>query len=574
MLLFAHARGQQGRRARTFRTREKVIPVRDKAHKRLKAFLLCLVVLFGSVGLTVFGPASPVRADDGGYPHATMACIHAPYATDGTGYWCSGYSWGPNHNNPNTIYSTRGYAYRNCTDYVAWKLQSLGVASGWTSGLGNGGDWYTNAANKSGLDRGTVPKVGAAAIVPSDTPGYGGYGHVAYVEKVDKDANGAVTSITVSEYNYDLGGHFGTRTGKPSSMKFTQFVYFGDKMTDPPGNPGSGGSTSSTPAVLAVKRTTDPSGVRQVYAATQSAVTEAWWVPGGDGVHTSEIIHIAQGNIVGFDKVNLPDGKQALYTAVPDGIWETWWGSDGALHHNQIITGMSGVRQVIADNRYESGEFVHRLYVLAQDGPHGVWWKDGGDGIHNDLLDSISGPVTMTNSIGPDGAYQLYVATPSWVYELWWFSGGGIHHGGIMNISQGDIRSLGKGGNLPDGGQLLYTGTSTTAWQSYWNSGTGVSHGTIAQSQVNAIQIEKDVYNGVHQLYLATGDHVQEYWWNGPNSGTSTLIDIAQNNIKAFDKSNDGADQQVYTASGDIVWETWWRSGVGPTSSILFHVSR
>jgi hypothetical protein len=340
-------------------------------------------------------------------------------------------------------------------------------------------------------------------------------------------------------------------------------------------NPGNSPPVTSIPIVTHVKRTTGPDGVREVYASTMSTVTEAWWYPGGDGVHTDELIHISQENIVGFDKVNEPDGAtQSLYTAVPDGVWETWWRPSDGTHSAKIVTGLTGVRQVIAAPTMINGQYTHRLYLLAEDGPHEVWWRDGGDGLHTSLLNNISGPVTMTKSTGPDGVDQLYVATPTWVYELWWWPGQGVHNGSIINITQGDIRSLSKGANLSDGGQLLYTGTSTTAWQTYWNSSVGPSHGTIATGQTGAIQVEKDVYNGVHELYLATGDHVQEYWWNGPSSGGGELIRISQNNITSFDKSSDGADQQVYTASGDLVYETWWRAGVSPTSGVLFRVAR
>lgn len=504
--------------------------------------------------------ASPAWADDGGYPYATY---------DGPGSVPSQWIWYDPAGK--SMYSGYGYAYRNCTDYVAWKLQSLGVADSWTRGLGNGGDWYDNAAGKTGLDRGTTPKVGAAAVVPSSTPGYGGYGHVAYVEAVNSDG-----TISVSEYNYDLKGDYHTRSGSPASMNFTEFVYFGDKMTNPPsGSSGSSGSGGTTPQIIALKRTTDPSGVRQVYAATNTAVTEGWWIPGGDGVHTHEIITIAQHNIVGFDKVNLPDGTQAVYTAVPDGVWETWWKPDGSTGTTKIVTGLSGVKGVIAYNDTENGQFVHHLYILAGDGPYEAWWKDGGDGVHLSLLTSISGGVTFTQSLAPDGSMQLYVATPTWVYEVWWAIGNGVVHSDtIINITQGDIRSLSKGDNLPDGTQLLYTGTSTTAWQSAWGgSVNGIAQGTIATGQVNAIQVKKTVTNGVHQLYLATANHVQEYWWNDTASGGGTLITISQNNIGAIDKIDDGSAQDLYTGAGNWVYETWWGSAQSPSTNALFSVA-
>lgn len=540
---------------------------------RVKAFFLALGVLLGSAGLVFFGPATTARADDGGYPDATKPCIWSPYKSDGSGYWCAGYEWGPDHNNENTIYSGRGYAYRNCTDYVAWKLQSLGVADSWTRGLGNGGDWYDKAANKNDLGRGDTPKVGAAAIVPSNTPGYGGYGHVAYVEAVDKDSSGTVTSITVSEYNYDLGGHFNRRSGKPSDMKFTKFVYFGDKMTDPD-SPGRSSSTA-TPQIFQIKRTTDPSGVRQVYAATNTAVTEGWWVPGGDGVHLHEVIKIDQQNIVGFDKVNLPGGTQAVYAATSDGVWESWWKPDGSSGQSKIVSGLGGVKGVYAYNTTENGQFVHHLYILAGDGLYEAWWKDGGDGVHLSRLTNINGGTTFTVGEASANVMQFYVATPTWVYEVWWIPGSNnIHTGTILNITQGDIRQLAKAETLADGTQRLYTTTSTTVWESAWGGGrNGIQNTAKVVSQTNGVMSKKTVGGGADQLYVATGAKVQEYWWTSSNSGGGTLIDITQGNIGAIDKVNDGSAQQLYTAAGQWVYETWWGGGSSPSRSGLFSVS-
>lgn len=345
-----------------------------------------------------------------------------------------------------------------------------------------------------------------------------------------------------------------------------------DPNTDPPIT----STPPPPPTILQVKRTLAPDGTtHEVYAATNSTVTEGWWHPGGDGVHTDQIINISQNNIVGFDKVNMPDGAtQAIYTAVPDGVWESWWRSGTGVSSSKIVSGLSGVRQVIVANAYEGSQFVHRLYLLAQDGPYEVWWKDGGDGVHVDRLNNITGGVAMAAGTGPDGAYEVFVATPTWVYELWWFPGGTVNARTILNITQGDILSLSMGANLSDGTQLLYTGTSTTCWQSAWVGDNGsVSTGTITVGQTNAGEIEKDVYNGMHEIYQTNGGRVQENYWSSAGSGSDTLITISQNNISSFDKSDDGAYQQVYTASGNLVYETYWSAGVGPTSDVLYSVT-
>jgi len=534
------------------------------AQGRLRALALFLVAILSSVALVIM-PATLAFAEDGGYPYATY---NGP-GTDVSKYWwtdSAGNGWSP-----------YGYAYRNCTDYVAWKLQSLGVDDSWTRGLGNGGDWYDKAANKSGLSRGTVPKVGAAAVVPSSTPGFGGFGHVAYVEAVSKDSSGTVTTITVSEYNYDLNGNYHTRSGKPSDMHFTEFVYFGDKMTSPPSNSGgnSGGGSTSAPQIFALKRTTDPNGVRQVYAGTNTAVTEGWWIPGGDGVHTHEVVTIAQHNIVGFDKVNLPGGTQAVYTAVSDGVWESWWKPDGTGGRSKIITGLNGVKGVFAWNNTENGQFVHHLYILASDGPHEAWWKDGSDGIHLSLLTSIPGGINFTMLIAGDGTIHLFVAVPTWVYDVWWHPGlNDVQARTIINIPQGDIRMV-TADTFQATGLLLYTMTSTTVWQSHWTTGSSIETYAAVVGQSGTVAIKKTNADA-HQLYLATADHVQEYWWkdNGASGGGEVFrLGAGQNNVGMIDKVLDGSVQDLYTGAGNWVYETWWGGGSSPATGALFSVA-
>ena len=163
--------------------------------------------------------ATPVGAANGGYPYASEPCEHYPYQISGTGYWCANYDWGPKHtqkyNDPSEI-SPYGYTYRNCTDFVAWKVASLGVPAGQYRGLGEAKDWASPpAANK--LTVNTTPAVGAASV---DTTGK--FGHVAYISAY----NGSTGVITVEEYNEDENGIYGTRTGTLPDLGFSKVVHF------------------------------------------------------------------------------------------------------------------------------------------------------------------------------------------------------------------------------------------------------------------------------------------------------------------------------------------------------------
>lgn len=580
MLLFAQADDYiRGHLAALRRTRKQVISVRFIAQGRRRGTAFFLAAVLMSFGFVAFGPVSPAAAT---YPACGTVLVSGSNWAGGNGV--DVHSNGSDETTGNSCGSTGVFNLGASPPQwgSAWQCVELAArmykTQGWSNGLPGvsyAAQIYTMAStlNMTAMAQGSIV---ITKIVPGDmvVSDQATYGHVSLVDSVDVANN----AVHVVEQNAG-GSGTGTYTYDPVAQKLTRGTYYtvtgvvhspNNTLT----NSGGGGSTSSTPQIIALKRTYDPNGVRQVYAATNTAVTEGWWIPGGDGVHTHEIITIAQHNIVGFDKVDLPDGTQALYTAVADGVWETWWKPDGTTGTDKIVTGLSGIKGVIAYNDTESGQFVHHLYILAGDGPYEAWWKDGGDGVHLSLLTGITGGVTFTQSVGPDGAMQLYVAVPTWVYEVWWYPGTNVVHvGTIINITQGDVRSVAKD-FFGTSGQLLYTGTSTTAWQSYWAPGQNIETHAVVVNQINVIQVKKTNFGDSHQLYVATNDHVQEYWWKDDGTtGGGELIRITQGNIGAIDKVSDGAAQDLYTGAGNWVYETWWSSSTNPSTSGLFQVA-
>ena len=157
---------------------------------------------------------SEVKGDTGGYPYWDMPCEHSPYATKGGPDYCVNYDWGPKHtksyNDPSEI-SPYGYAYRNCTDFVAWKLATLGVPATIYKNHGNGAGW----ASIRGLLTNTIPAAGAVAVQTS-----GRFGHVAFITSV----NGA--TISIAEYNYYKNGTYDTRSGTLASLGFNKVTHF------------------------------------------------------------------------------------------------------------------------------------------------------------------------------------------------------------------------------------------------------------------------------------------------------------------------------------------------------------
>jgi surface antigen len=145
-----------------------------------------------------------------GYPDAGQLCEHTPYLATGP---CTGLDWGPTPDNikgrtwhESDSYSGRGYGYRNCTDYVAWKIQQVfgvTIPKNWGVAL----SWATSAGNTAGYSIDPAPQVGDIAVWTS-----GAFGHVAYVYGL---SNG---TPQLDEYNQQFDGNF--RNDRVASANF------------------------------------------------------------------------------------------------------------------------------------------------------------------------------------------------------------------------------------------------------------------------------------------------------------------------------------------------------------------
>ncbi|HSX05367.1 MAG TPA: CHAP domain-containing protein [Candidatus Saccharimonadales bacterium] len=104
-----------------------------------------------------------------------------------------------------------GMYNRECVSYTAWKVyQTYGNMPNW-GGVGNANQWVRDA-RRAGIATGSTPQVHAVAI---SMAGY--YGHAMWVEKVSGNM------IYVSQYNYDLRGHYSEMWVKSS---YFTYIYF------------------------------------------------------------------------------------------------------------------------------------------------------------------------------------------------------------------------------------------------------------------------------------------------------------------------------------------------------------
>lgn len=195
---------------------------------KLSAFILILIL--GLSGpLLIKGKAF---AATGGYPWSGATCV----ATGKIEGRCPNFEWRYKGSVKNP--TTGNYYYRNCTDYVAWKLTTLGVSVSKLSGLGNAGMWDNNAPAK-GLKVSTTPSAGSVGVDER-------YGHVVYVEKVSG------STLTISEYNWGSAGIYGVRSGTASDLYLSKFINFGVNTSSSANKPNQ--TTSLQPSSVSGAR--------------------------------------------------------------------------------------------------------------------------------------------------------------------------------------------------------------------------------------------------------------------------------------------------------------------------------
>ncbi len=156
--------------------------------------------LFGGSGGVIGG---------GGYPWGNAPCVWTGQV-DG---WCYDYEWGYHGPGSWNNWANGGYAFRNCTDWVAYRIKT---ATGYIpSGLGNAKTW-DDRAGAFGFTVTSTPRVGAAAVSNAGT-----YGHVMYVEAVNGDG-----SIIISDYNRAGTGKYEINQISAATASALMYVYF------------------------------------------------------------------------------------------------------------------------------------------------------------------------------------------------------------------------------------------------------------------------------------------------------------------------------------------------------------
>ena len=164
------------------------------------------ITAFNDLELSGLKPGAQIILPNGIKPATKTTSSRSNRSSSGN----SSFSFGGN----NVLFAGNRYAYGYCTYYAFNKRSAAGrpIGSNW----GNATTW-ASLARASGF---SVDKSPRAGDVFQSSGGWGGYGHVGYVERVNNDG-----SIFVSEMNYAGWNRTSSRTISPSQVGSYNYIH-------------------------------------------------------------------------------------------------------------------------------------------------------------------------------------------------------------------------------------------------------------------------------------------------------------------------------------------------------------
>lgn len=513
---------------------ERLREMTANAADRLGRVMLASTLMAGG-GITAFTAGSVVHPsvayadsiDDalGAYPDKGMPCEHAPYNVTGS---CANYDWGPTHtdtdDDPSEI-STRQYAYRNCTDWVAYRESVLaGVTV--PGSLGLGGQWYDKApADK----RSTNPRAWDAAVEPVSAARPAG--HVAFIESVNSvdPLDPLNDNITVSEYNEHFDGTGDQRSGTARSMGFTKFVDFGVHPADSTVTPPPANAPSAKPSVIQSQN-----GTMQWFARGTSGDVQTNWQSGpGQGWQGSALS--LGGNIAGNPVVSMGtngtievfareinnDVETTWQVAPGSGTWAPWQSLGGNVTGDPVVVrGSSGAFEWFAKG--VNGD----VQTNWQNGAGQVWQLNA-----KSLGGSISTPPVAIQ--GSNGAFELFARGNDGHIDTAWQYENGSDWSGWQSL----------GGTIADSQQIAIMQSANGAFE-WFARGTGGDVQTNWQS-------------GAGQLWQAAALSL-----GGDISGNVAVNPGTDGAIEVWGRNTNGVIMSTWqTAPGSGTWAEWQSLG-------------
>jgi surface antigen len=457
--------------------------------------------------LSVIRPLPAHAIDTGGYPDAEAPCVaNNNNIKQGTGTWCAGYQWGYYIYNGqgqitgNTQDSSRGFGYRNCTDWAAWRVKQLTtVQVPYGPALGHAQNWDENAAELD-YNVDTTPEVGDVAVW--EIPPGQSYGHVAVVESVNSDG-----TVNVSEYNKGTDGIYGTRPSV-SAPHYIDFNGVGTGATgDSAGGTGGGSTTLSKPASVVFNGALNVfirGNDGQIYQQYWNGTNWTGYASIGGGIASDPDVIVHNGALSVFARGN--DGQ--IYNKYNNGSGWTGWASMGN-------TTMKGIPRVI-----QYGSEID-LFALGTDGhPYKNTWQStsgwGGWSSMGDYMDSSPKPIVNGSSLS-----VIMRGTNNQTYVNTWNGSSWSGFGSLGGTTSGNPDAILYGGfinvltNTPS--KHIYTNTwNGTSW------GGWADHGGNLEGDVEVMQYGNDM-----QFFArGTNQHIYHRYWSSSSQTWGGWSDI------------------------------------------------
>lgn len=539
----------------------------NKISRRSVWFLV--LILLVTVLAQMLKPQLAYASSTGGYPDWNMPCI-APgvsYAkTSGSGYWCSGYRWGNLVTKAEN--SVRGYGYRNCTDWVAWKVQSyLGKSP---AGLGHAYSWDDRAPAK-GYRVTSVPEPGMAAVWNR--------GHVAFVESIN--SNG---TVNISEYNQSMDGNYGARNNIRADVyvdfdgagvnKFTGSISNdsdGDGITDfqdkcsriagsingcPDGQPLVAAAMNTNGTGAAYARGVDG----RVYTSWQPQAGSNWegWVPLGD-------IRIVGAPIA---SVNPQNGAHAIYARGTNNraytAWQpqagsgTWLWADlgGDIYSNlELSETIMGTGVLFARN--SKGELIH-AWQPSTGSTWTEWYSLGGNFVGDpEIMRNDNGSLATFVRGVDNQLWHKWQLVPGGAWSDWVSLGGNItsspsfimNNSGIGVVFARDI-----------------SGSITHTWQYAPGSGWRQWESLNTPKTNSGVTVTKEASGSLTIYYVHEDGQLMTDWqWASGSGWYRSPIGASAIGTPGLVRNNLNGTMSQYGPASDGYFTTTWQNYAGST---------
>lgn len=552
--------------------------------RRLASATLALSLISGGI-VAVESIVTPTQAsaDDGGYPYPNVPCVWSPYSATGTGNYCkkvdpvtgkviSDYDWGTvkDDNGNDSEISPYGYAYRNCTDFVAWKLSTLGVKAAQYKGLGDAKKWVSPpSANKLTVD--TTPAAGAAGVDTS-----GDYGHVVFVDKVDSiDAsNFENDKIEIEQYNQAQNGTYSTATGTVSSFGLDDFVHFEAYETSAPTSTPPPPPPTPSPVIAAL---VTPDGDEHVYSGVHNGeIYETWWGPSSPTPTTWEVGDVGT-QITGISADVTPDGDEHVYYGTNAGVvGEFWWGpTSGGVHAGHEFDSSNPITALSSETTPDGDQHVYSANTLGEIDDT-FWAPNSSTTTTNQIEDVGLNIAAISSQVTPDGDAHVFFGTTNGTVGQVWVSPG-ANNGNLGYVSSvGDMNITAMSSQVTSDGVLhAYSALANgeideTQWAPAANDATTTELADVGNyPSVLSSEVTSD---GNEHVYFGTSfGEIGELWWGATSGGVHLgqhYTDPAGLAITGIASAlNADGTQNIFSANTQgTMLNMWWNgSGEGLT---------